>query len=109
MKITRSPKNDIVCEGSDVEINCGYRSNTILPVTWIINGTSYSEDEIMNSSSYKLNSLTTPLTYSLTVFSIKGTTTFQCMVNSVSNTPTVSATGKVFITGTVAIYVCYNT
>ena len=83
------PKNTTVSRGSDVIINCGYTSATAIPVTWIINGTSFTQEEIVNSPLYQLNNPTTPITLSLTVFSINGTTTFQCIVLS---TPTATST-----------------
>ena len=78
-------------------ISCGYVSITALPVTWIINGTSFTQQEIVNSPLYQLNNPTSPMTHSLTVFSINGTTTFQCVVLS---TPTTTSTrGTVIVTG----------
>ena len=70
-------------------ISCGHVTATALRVTWIINGTSFTQDEIVNSPSYQQNSQTTPIGNSLTVFSINATTTFQCVVLS---TPTTTST-----------------
>ena len=79
-------------------ISCGHVTATALPVTWIINGTSFTLEEIHFSPLYQQNSLTTPTANSLTVFSINGTTTFQCIVLS---TPTTTSTrGTVTVTGT---------
>ena len=83
--IVRPPENTTVCEKSHVTINCGYESNTTLPVTWIINGTSFTQEEIMNSSLYQLNNATTPLNVSLKIISIKNNVTIQCLVHSTSN------------------------
>ena len=83
-------------------ISCGYMSVTLLPVTWIINGTSFTQEEIQNSPLYQLNNPTSPMTISLTVFSINGTTTFQCMVLSTPNTTSTRGTVTV-ING---MYVC---
>ena len=96
--ITGPPLNKTVCEGSNVIISCGYQNNSTLPVTWIINGTSYSEEEITNSSMYHLNNPTIPTRYSLTVFSINGATTFQCMLHSAPNTTITSTPGTVTLT-----------
>ena len=78
-------------------ISCGYLTATALPVTWIINGTSFTLQEIVNSPLYQLNNLISPPTVSLTVFSINGTTTFQCIVQSTPNTIT-STRGTVTVT-----------
>ena len=80
--ILNSPENITVCRGSDMTINCGYRSSKTLPVTWIINETSLEESEIMNSSLYQLINTNITSSYSLEVFSINGTTTFQCVIHS---------------------------
>ena len=94
---TTPPENTTVCRGSDVTISCGYVTATALPVTWIINGTSFTHEEINNSPLYHLNNNTTPIAYSLTVFSIYGTTTFQCVVLSTPNTT--STRGTVTVIG----------
>ena len=83
--ITRPPENRIVCRGSNVNISCGYQWSTALPVTWIINGISFTEDVIMKSSLYRLNNCTSPPIFSLTVFSINDTTTFRCIIHSTTN------------------------
>ena len=97
--ITKPPPNKTACEGSNVIISCEYQNNSTLPVTWIINGTSHSEEEIANSSLYQLNNPTTPTRYSLTVFSINGTTTFQCMLHSAPNITITSTSGTVTLIG----------
>ena len=102
MTIIRPPENTIVCIGSDVNINCGYLSASALPVTWIINGTSFNQQEIVNSPLYQLNNPSSPTTLSLTVFSINSTTTFQCLVLSTPNITT-STRGTVTVIGT---YIC---
>ena len=81
------PENTTVCRGSDMSltISCRYTSGTALPVTWIINGTSFDEASLMNSSLYQLNNPTVPTQYSLEVFSINHTTTFQCIVHATHN------------------------
>ena len=66
-------------------ISCRYTTATALPVTWIINGTSFDEASLMNSSLYQLNNPTVPTQYSLTVLSINLTTTFQCIVHATHN------------------------
>ena len=99
--ITTPPENRTVNRGSDVTINCGYDSASALPVTWIINGRSFDQQEIISSPLYQLNNPNTPLIVSLTVFSINGTTTFQCVILSTPNTT--STLGTVFVIG---IYAC---
>ena len=99
--ITTPPENATVCRGSDVTINCGHVTATALPVTWIINGTSFTLEEIHFSPLYQLNNSTTPIIYSLTIYSINSTTTFQCIILS---TPTTTS-----ICGTVTVigkYIC---
>ena len=91
------PENTTVCRGSDVTISCGYMITPPRPVTWIINGTSFDQEVIHNSPSYQQNNNTTPIANSLTVFSINGTTTFQCVVLSTPNTT--STRGTVTVTG----------
>ena len=94
--ITRPPKNTAACRGSNVNISCGYVSATALSVTWIINGTSFTQQEVVDSPLYQLNNPTAPTTVSLTVFSINHTTTFQCVVHSTPNTT--STLGRVTVT-----------
>ena len=91
-----SPESITVCRGSDVVIHCGYTWSTFLPVTWIINGTSFTQQEIVDSPLYQLNNPRSPRTLSLTVLSINYTTTFQCIVQSTSNTT--SKLGTVTVT-----------
>ena len=86
--ISWPPQTITVCRGSDVTIRCGYRSIRALPVTWIINGTSFEQSAIVNNPLYQLNNPSTSNTFSLTVFSINHTTTFQCIVHSTPNTTT---------------------
>ena len=78
-------------------ISCGHVTTSALRVTWIINGTSVTQDEIHFSPLYWLNNNAIPTANSLTVFSINGTTTFQCIVLS---TPTTTSTpGTVTVIG----------
>ena len=90
------PENTTVNVGSNVTISCGYSGSTALPVTWIINGTSFTQQEVMDSPLYQLNYPTTPRRVSLTVFSINHTTTFQCIVHSTPNTT--STLGTIYVT-----------
>ena len=76
-------------------ISCGYVTATAWLVTWIINGTSFTREEITNSPLYQLNNPLNPPTFSLTVFSINDTTTFQCVVLSTPNT--ISRSGTVTV------------
>ena len=94
--IVTPPENITVCRGSNVTISCGYQSAIALAVTWIINGTSFTLQEILNSPLYQLNNPSSPPTLSLTVFSINGTTTFQCIV--LSTPVTTSGRGTVIVT-----------
>ena len=103
--ITTPPENTTVYRGSDVNISCGHVIATALTVTWIINGTSFTQEEIANSSLYQLNNPTSPMTTSLTVFSINGTTTFQCIVPSTPNTTT-STRGTITVTNGMYVCVC---
>ena len=80
------PTNIKVHRGDNVNISCGYISATALPVTWIINEISFTQQGIVNSPLYQLNNPTIPPANSLTVFSINGTTTFQCVVLSTPST-----------------------
>ena len=102
--ITTPPENTTVCRGSNVTISCGHVTAIALPVTWIINGTSFDQQKILNSPLYQLNRQSTPTENSLTVFSINGTTTFQCIVLSTPNT--ISTIGIVTVTGShVGVYI----
>ena len=103
--LTTPPENTTVCRGSDVTISCGHVTATLLRVTWIINGTLFDQDEILNSPLYQQSRQSTPTENSLIVFSINGTTTFQCIVQSTTNT--ISTIGTVTVTGSyVCVYVC---
>ena len=95
--IFSQPQNTTACRGSNVTISCGYVSGTAFPVTWMINGTSFDEETLENSPLYQLNNPTSPTRYSLTVFSINATTTFQCVVHS--NSSTTSTVGIVTVIG----------
>ena len=91
------PWNTTVCRGVDVTIDCGYQSASALPVAWIINGTFFTQEQVLETPLYQLNNPTSPMSVSLTVFSINGTTTFQCVVLS---TPlTISTHGTVIVIG----------
>ena len=102
------PQNMTVNRGSNETISCGHVITMTRPVTWIINGTSFSQEQIFFNSLYRLNRQTTPAEISLTVFSINGTTTFQCVVHS---TPvTTSTLGTINVTGTYVRmhYCCFS-
>ena len=94
---TTPPENTTVCRGSDVTISCGYQWHSVLPVTWIINGISFTQEEIVNSPLYQLNNPFSPMTTSLTVFSINSTTTFQCVV--LSTPRSISTRGIITVVG----------
>ena len=104
--IIRPPESTTESRGSDVTISCGYVSATALPVTWIINGTSFTQEEIMNSPLYQQNNPISPPTFSLTVFSINGTTTFQCVVLSTPNTTSTRGTVTVNDGMDIRMYIC---
>ena len=104
MLITTPPENTTVSRGSDVTISCGYGSATAFPVTWIINGTSFTQDELNKSPLYQLNNPSSLPMLSLTVFSINGTTTFQCVVLSTPNTTSTRGTVTVINGGMYVIY-----
>ena len=96
--ISKPPDNMTVHRGNDVTIHCGYQWPSMLPVTWVINGISFGQSAIMNSSSYQLNNPSIPSSNSLIVYSINDTTTFQCIVHSTSNVSSTNGTITV-ITG----------
>ena len=98
MPIETPPENVTACRGSDVTISCGYVRYGAVPATWIINGTLFTQEEVNDSSLYQLNNAGSPNTLSLTVLSINGTTTFQCIVHSTPNTTSTLGTVTV-ITG----------
>ena len=99
--IATPPENITVCRGSDVNISCGYLWITVLPVTWIINGT---QQEIVNNPLYQLNNPISSPTSSLTVFSINATTTFQCVIQSTLTTTTTSTHGTVTVTNGMCVH-----
>ena len=100
--ITTPPENATVCRSSNVTISCGYSGATAFPVSWIINGTSFTQLEVVDSPLYQLNNRESPNTLSLTVFSINHTTTFQCIVHSTPNTT--STLGTVTVTTDTRMY-----
>ena len=76
-------------------ISCGHVTAILFSVTWIINGTSFDQQKILNSPLYQQIRQSIPTENSLIVFSINGTTTFQCIVQSTPSTlGTVTVTGK---------------
>ena len=95
--VSMPPENTTVRRGSSVTISCGYQWSRALVFTWIINGTSFSPQEILDSPLYQLNNPTSPNSLSLTVFSINGTTTFQCVLHSTLKT--ISTQGTVNVIG----------
>ena len=64
------PQDTTVCRGSYVIIRCRYRCNIALPIIWVINGTLFTQEQIVNSSLYQLNNPTVPSRTSLSVLSI---------------------------------------
>ena len=86
MNIIAPPQNTTVCKDSDVTINCNYQSARTLPTVWLINKTLFPQENLQDSPLYQLNNPFSPINYSLTVFSINGTTTFQCIVHTRTST-----------------------
>ena len=86
VNFTAPPQNITVTRGSNVIISCGHVIARPIPVSWIINGTSFSQEQILFSPLYQQNGQTNPIDNSLTVFSVNYTTTFQCVVQSTPNT-----------------------
>ena len=95
--IIAPPENTTVCRGSDVTISCGHVIDRPKPVVWIINGTSFNQLKISFRPWFHPNKQSNPSENSLIVFSINGTTTFQCVVQS---TPTTTSTlGTITVIG----------
>ena len=99
-------------------ISCEHVIANSSPVTWIINGTSFSQEQIFFSPSYQQYRQTTPTENSLTVFSINHTTTFQCVVHSIPVTTSTLGTINVigmyayayvnrYIYTYISVYACY--
>ena len=102
------PENTTISRGSNVTISCGYVSATAFPVTWIINGTSFTQEEVVDSPLYQLNNPHSPSRVSLIVFSINHTTAFQCIVHSTPSTTSTLGTVKVTTGKCVASVCCYS-
>ena len=101
--IIKPPENTTVCRGSNVNISCGYQSNTTLQIQWNINHTRYEQEDLLNNTLFQLNNLGNPMMVSLAIFSISGNTSLSCIVNS----ETRDAVGSSFATVTViGTYVC---
>ena len=105
--ITTPPEAKTVCRGSDVTISCGYDSDVPLDVVWRINATLLLQSDIMNMSSYQVNNPTTPVNYSLTIFSINGTTTIRCTIASqfLNVTTVISPTVTILVIGMCIMYI----
>ena len=110
VNIVTPPENITNCRGSDVNISCGYQWASALPVTWIINGTSFDQSAIENSPLYRLNNAATPMRISLTIFSINDNTTVRCIVHYNTNMTTHSTLGTLTVIGTygMCIYCMYD-
>lgn len=102
--IIRPPENTTVCKDTNVTISCGYQSNAKLPVTWIIDGDFYNELALLGIG-YRLNNISNPLSYSVTIRSIRYTTIVQC---GICSPPKYSTSGRVTVVGTYlcSVYVC---
>ena len=108
--ITTPPEDTTVCRGSDVTISCGYDSDVPLDVLWRINVKHFNESQLMNMSSYQVNNPTTPINYSLTVFSLNATTDFRCIIgtqplSTVSSLVTVTVIGMYVYTYVYIMYI----
>ena len=88
-----------VCRGSDVNVECGYISVNSSYAEWIIDGMLLNESALHNNPSYLLNNLDNTLNHSLTIFSINETTTFQCVVHTITNVTKMSSLGTVTVIG----------
>ena len=88
-----------------MNISCGHMISIVTLVTWIINGTSFSQDQIFFSPLYQSIRQTTPTENSLLVFSINYTTTFQCVVHSTPNATT-STLGTITVNGSYVHNIC---
>ena len=106
MIITAPPENTTVCKDSDVTISCGYQSVRILPTAWLINGTVFTQQTLRDSPLYQLNNPFIPRSYSLTVFSISGNTTFQCIVQSAPSRTSMLGTVTVIGMYVRIMYIC---
>ena len=95
-----------VTKGSNVTISCGHVIASPRPVTWIINGTSFYQEQIFSSQLYQQNRQAAPTENSLTVFSINHTTTFQCVIHL--NPATTSTLGTIYVFG-MYIYIRMHT
>ena len=63
VSIVNPPESITACRDNDVVIHCGYMWSVFLPVTWIINGTSFTQQEIVDSPLYQLNNPNSPMTH----------------------------------------------
>ena len=108
MTITTPPEDTTVCRGSDVTISCGYDSDISLDPVWRINVSSFLHSAIMNMPSYQLNNPTTPINYSLTIFSINGTTSIRCIIASqfCNILPAYSPSVTIFVIGKLQLFMC---
>ena len=104
--ITTPPKDTTVCRGSDVTISCGYDSDTPLDVVWTINASNFLQSSLINMSSYQVNNPTIPVNYSLTIFSIYGTTSIRCIVASLSMINFTVVTSPLVTVTVIGMYIC---
>jgi len=104
--IISQPEDTTVCRGSDVTINCGYQSDTVLPIRWVENVTRIIST---NSVAYQLNNASVPMATSLTVFSINYTTSFFCKVRPHNaNQEVASRVGTVTVNGMYVHMLCVD-
>ena len=105
--ITTPPEDATVCRGTDVTISCGYDSDVPLDPVWRIDATYLLQSDIMNMSSYQVNNPTTPVNYSLTIFSVNVTTTIRCTIasRSLNITPALSPDVTIAVIGMCIMYI----
>ena len=83
-------------------INCGYQSDTVLPIRWVENQTTIINT---NKAAYQLNNASIPMATSLTIFSINYTTSFYCKVKPKNVTEVASTVGTITVIGTY-VHIC---
>ena len=88
---------------------CSRQQDTTSVVTWMINGTLYSKSAAANNPLYQRSNPTDSLYYSLKVFSINHTTTFQCIIYSCLTTGSKVFLGTKRVTVTTGMYIAMYT
>ena len=88
-----------MCIGDEVNITCGYNFSVQITPVWKINGQSFINNNIENSSSFEPPSVTSGIDTVLTVYSSDelNQTTFQCEFQLLS--PVLSPNGTLTVMG----------